>query len=945
MTASNKFLKHFRDLQAGESEKAGAAETLAYLNGELSFVEYEKRVREVNTDYSNVSVGKVLDTREAEIVDIDQMIDELSDIDDLSGLSSSTSEDSLESQSEGQAAKKKKTDSESKGKRRRRKKTQESDEDDDESNDDSEDKTMDPTEMRNKIVRHLEEMRLANQKRKRKRSDKSKRSITRKQPVTTTEKVHKSRLNQEYQALMGEANMAYVHGDIPKAIRICQEVITNVPNAAEPYLTIARIYEDQNEHEKAFEMNFVAAHCQRSKDLWARMLAECQQRQANDLITTCYNNIVKLDPMDIDMHLSRIAHVETHGTRKLYLNSLQALLMALHPSEVPEQKALYLEKYRILLQAILASERKDTHLQTLFYKGLNDLGTDFPSEYIERLLQMEYNSKLYPELLKNMINFTGVRLSKYQTELELPVDTTDLDDLKDADFSLPEFYRTDYYGMFLVAIIDLNCSAVALRLLPAYKSNVRSTDQSLCLDVMSAFASADHLIEACQLFEHLSSLSKLSAQSWFQYSEWLIALSKFHEAYEALEQTLRLEPQYNEARLSLSALQKQIGMNEQSQHTLAEIVSRPIKQESNETNDFNDQNDDDKEQQEVTKEKIHLLVERCITLYDQNRLTSFIPDAMRLFFGSIKYLLTLDCSKRLINCGTRARRLELIQKLVDEKRIILNPSYTRIDTVLKNRIIDIYGKFCDVLIHIKRHDLLLRVTAAGTVIPFLYARIDWLVLTEFLLFISLMLQQNGDLAFQTCREIFRCYSKSSVIQNLFALTATITPSVRLQKFCVRSLQKRPNSPILHHMVGNFALIGGTYRLAIIHYMKLFRLTPDEPLVSLLLAISFVHVACQKYAYSRHQRVLHALAFLKQYRNLRGECTETYYNIGRLMHFLSLHYAAAYFYHKCLETESPIVDEHDIYGMKYQAAYNLALIYKASKNEKFARHIIRTYMTL
>jgi len=37
-------------------------------------------------------------------------------------------------------------------------------------------------------------------------------------------------------------------------------------------------------------MNFVAAHCQRSKDLWIRMLAECQQRKADDLITTCYNN-------------------------------------------------------------------------------------------------------------------------------------------------------------------------------------------------------------------------------------------------------------------------------------------------------------------------------------------------------------------------------------------------------------------------------------------------------------------------------------------------------------------------------------------------------------------------------------------------------------------------------------------------------------------------------
>jgi hypothetical protein len=166
-------------------------------------------------------------------------------------------------------------------------------------------------------------------------------------------------------------------------------------------------------------------------------------------------------------------------------------------------------------------------------------------------------------------------------------------------------------------------------------------------------------------------------------------------------------------------------MNEQSQHTLAEVVSRPIKQELNDQIDLHDQNNDDDEQQEVTVEKIHLLVERCITIYDQNQLTLFIPCAMQLFFGSIKFLLTIDCSQRLINCGTRARRLELIQKLVDDKRIILNPSYTRINTVLKNRIIDLYGKFCDVLIHVKRHDLLLRVTAAGTVIPFLYARIDW----------------------------------------------------------------------------------------------------------------------------------------------------------------------------------------------------------------------------
>jgi hypothetical protein len=33
MSETNKFMKHFRDLKAGQNEKAGAAETLAYLNG------------------------------------------------------------------------------------------------------------------------------------------------------------------------------------------------------------------------------------------------------------------------------------------------------------------------------------------------------------------------------------------------------------------------------------------------------------------------------------------------------------------------------------------------------------------------------------------------------------------------------------------------------------------------------------------------------------------------------------------------------------------------------------------------------------------------------------------------------------------------------------------------------------------------------------------------
>jgi hypothetical protein len=134
------------------------------LIGELSFQEYEKRIRDVNTDYSNVSVGKVLDTRETDIIDIDKLIDELSDIDDLSGLSSSdgdsASKTSDNSDNEKKTSKKRKNDSSNDNE------VGEED-DDDNDDDDNQQKIMDPNKLRNKMVQHLEEMRLAKQKLKR----------------------------------------------------------------------------------------------------------------------------------------------------------------------------------------------------------------------------------------------------------------------------------------------------------------------------------------------------------------------------------------------------------------------------------------------------------------------------------------------------------------------------------------------------------------------------------------------------------------------------------------------------------------------------------------------------------------------------------------------------------------------------------------------------------
>ena len=63
-----------------------------------------------------------------------------------------------------------------------------------------------------------------------------------------------------------------------------------------------------------------------------------------------YSLVIKLDPNDIPMHLKRLEQMEKHSTRKAFLNSVQSLIMSLNPAEHPEQRSLYLEKYRILIQ-------------------------------------------------------------------------------------------------------------------------------------------------------------------------------------------------------------------------------------------------------------------------------------------------------------------------------------------------------------------------------------------------------------------------------------------------------------------------------------------------------------------------------------------------------------------------------------------------------------------
>ncbi|PIO77673.1 tetratricopeptide repeat protein [Teladorsagia circumcincta] len=166
----------------------------------------------------------------------------------------------------------------------------------------------------------------------------------------------------------------------------------------------------------------------------------------------------------------------------------------------------------------------------------------------------------------------------------------------------------------------------------------------------------------------------------------------------------------------------------------------------------------------------------------------------------------------------------------------------------------------------------------------------------------------------------------------------------------------PGNHALQAISGNNSLITGSYRHALGEYLRVWNDNKKNPMICLLLALTFTHMACKKDISSRHMIAVRGIAFMKSYEKNRACRQECYYNIGRMFHQLSLTPLAIHFYNKVLSEPPPRVfytdDEgneverpSDMYDVRRFAAHNLALIYRASGNDYLARRIYEKYLVV
>ena len=67
--------------------------------------------------------------------------------------------------------------------------------------------------------------------------------------------------------------------------------------------------------------------------------------------------------------------------------------------------------------------------------------------------------------------------------------------------------------------------------------------------------------------------------------------------------------------------------------------------------------------------------------------------------------------------------------------------------------------------------------------------------------------------------------------------------------------KRPDHLPLGVLNGHNSLVAGSYKHSLGEYVAALKQTPDDPLLNLLIAVTFIHMASQKFATKRHSLVV------------------------------------------------------------------------------------------
>ena len=227
----------------------------------------------------------------------------------------------------------------------------------------------------------------------------------------------------------------------------------------------------------------------------------------------------------------------------------------------------------------------------------------------------------------------------------------------------------------------------------------------------------------------------------------------------------------------------------------------------------------------------------------------------------------------------------------------------------------------------------------------------------FLFALTAFKTQHAEQACSVMRTIL-IENKDQTVWEFFNLFIQKTPDQEncAHKFLKRAAKTKLTDCVpLQILLGNHSQATVWFDHAITQYLNVLKTEPEEPIVSLLLASSYLLKAYVRTQKTTRKSILCAYACMKKYNEVRSPDfpIECLYNMARFYQHIKMMPQAESLYRQVLDSDvdyasiagEDLEEEHDQrYNLKRDAAYNLFLIYKES-NPNEARRILRKYLTV
>ena len=176
----------------------------------------------------------------------------------------------------------------------------------------------------------------------------------------------------------------------------------------------------------------------------------------------------------------------------------------------------------------------------------------------------------------------------------------------------------------------------------------------------------------------------------------------------------------------------------------------------------------------------------------------------------------------------------------------------------------------------------------------------------------------------------------------------------------KELTSRSRAPAL--LVSGLARCArGDWARGVDAFARCHGVAPDEPLVSLCVGVAAAHHATESdFGYgetgetARRAAAVKAVAFFQRARESRAACSPTSageqegdYNLARGLHQMGLPHLAVPVYEKVLDgkTRAGVPATPAVASLAFEAAHNLALIYKNAGALSLARDVLRAHATV